>query len=386
MKDNAPFYNKGRGRSIMASDFLVMHKSGPFFSLTNKEFQLALKKYPELNDSFDVKYEQNTVSGTINVGGDNYFDNDSILKQFRRLFQMLPFKEEYKYHGFVCLVDNARTHTAAEFSVNDFGLKAGTRCPVETIQFFDDKNQKHTLQCYDDDGVSKGLLQLAHDLNIFTPNKVKLPELKALLAEHPAFKNVSKLEKLATEYAVKIIFGPKYHCETNPIEDYWCHSKQFIRKHTDQSFTRLNELLPLSKDHFIEKQIHLKLFRRIELFFYEFFKLINNLADSSRTQYQAIGQLYVVGPLSYEARQSYTLVLFAFDTLNLATITVIINLLLQNIRAPSTIRFENGHWYHTSCDKDRKGSGIERYIDDQGQQQIVLTCDKVKARRWYKRA
>jgi hypothetical protein len=62
--------------------------------------------------------------------------------------------------------------------------------------------------------------------------------------------------------------------------------------------------------------------------------LSDNLADASRTQYQAVGQLYVVGPLSYEITQNYTLVLFAFDTQNLATITVIVNLIPQNTQAP----------------------------------------------------
>ena len=62
--------------------------------------------------------------------------------------------------------------------------------------------------------------------------------------------------------------------------------------------------------------------------------LSNNLAESSRTQYQAIGQLYVVGPLNYETTPNYTLVLFAFDTQNLATITVTIHLIPQNTKAP----------------------------------------------------
>jgi hypothetical protein len=67
---------------------------------------------------------------------------------------------------------------------------------------------------------------------------------------------------------------------------------------------------------------------------FEFNFLSDNTADSSRTQYQAIGQLYVVGPLSYEATPNYTLVLFAFDTQNLATLTVTINLIPQNTKAP----------------------------------------------------
>jgi hypothetical protein len=73
---------------------------------------------------------------------------------------------------------------------------------------------------------------------------------------------VSKLEKLGSKYNVKIIFTPKYHCETNPIEGYWCHSKVFIRKHTDQTFESLLRLLPISRENFISKSIYLKLFRR----------------------------------------------------------------------------------------------------------------------------
>ena len=61
---------------------------------------------------------------------------------------------------------------------------------------------------------------------------------------------------------MKIVFTPQYHCGTNPIEGYWCHSKQYVRKHTDQSFRRLITLMPTAEVNFIEKHIHLKLFRR----------------------------------------------------------------------------------------------------------------------------
>jgi hypothetical protein len=200
MSDNAPFYNKGKGRSIMCSDFLIMHPSGPFFSLTDKEYAQALKKYPELNDDSDILYEKNSASASINVGGENYFDNQNVLSQFERLFQLLPFKKEYEKHNFVCLVDNSRTHTAVEFSVNDFGMKPGTRCPVDTIDFIDDQNIKRTIECYDDDGNSKGLLALAYELNVFVPKKCSLKELKSLLAKHVAFRNVSRVFVLVIHY------------------------------------------------------------------------------------------------------------------------------------------------------------------------------------------
>ena len=144
MSDKAPFYNKGKGRSIMCSDLLVMHPSGPFFSLTDKEYSEVLKKYPNLNDDCDINDEKNSATAAINVAGENYFDNQTILSQFKRLFQLLPFREEYQNHSFVCLVDNARTQTAAEFIINDFGMKPGTRCFVDKIDYIDGNNKKAT--------------------------------------------------------------------------------------------------------------------------------------------------------------------------------------------------------------------------------------------------
>jgi hypothetical protein len=270
----------------MASDFLVMHSSGPFFSLNCNEYKKASDKYPELNNDSDIIYEERTASATLNIGGNSYFDNEAILKQFERLFQLLRFKEDYKDHDFVCLVDNARTHTAAEYTVDQFAMKPGGRCPVNTIEYVDNQNVRRIINCYDQDGESKGLLKLANELHLHVPRRCKLPELKMIVSEHPAFKNVSrslfklttnhilydfhlvflsqvsKLEKMGAKYGVRIVFAPKFHCETNPIEGFWCHSKQFIRKNTDQTFQALVSLMPKAKQNFIEKDIHLKLFRR----------------------------------------------------------------------------------------------------------------------------
>ena len=77
------------------------------------------------------------------------------------------------------------THTAAEFSVNDFGVKPGTRCRVDKIDYTDENNKKGTIG-------SKSLLALAYELNVFVPRKCKLNELKLLLSKHAAFKSVSR--------------------------------------------------------------------------------------------------------------------------------------------------------------------------------------------------
>ncbi|CAF1012892.1 unnamed protein product [Didymodactylos carnosus] len=76
--------------------------SAAFFSLNCNEFKEALEKYPDLNNDSDIIYEERTASATLNIGENSYFNNETILKQFERLFQLLRLKEDYKDHDFVC--------------------------------------------------------------------------------------------------------------------------------------------------------------------------------------------------------------------------------------------------------------------------------------------
>ena len=99
---------------------MVMHNSGPFFSLNEKEWKKAVKKYPNLDEDSGINYVEKPCTASLNVGHDCYFDNSTVLSQFERLFQMLEFKHEYKSHDIEVLVDNARTHTALEVNINDF--------------------------------------------------------------------------------------------------------------------------------------------------------------------------------------------------------------------------------------------------------------------------
>ena len=193
MNDSSVFYSKGRGRSYMVSDFLVQHPSGPFFSLNDSEWAEAIKKYPILNQSKDVDYVDRSATASINIGTNYYFDNNTILEQFERLFQMLEFKKEFRNNDIEIIVDNARTHSAKSYNLNDFGKSIGTRCPVERITYTDNGFQKN-LDCYFKNGInkgkSKGLLAIAHELNISVPQRCTLQELKHLLSQHKAFQNV----------------------------------------------------------------------------------------------------------------------------------------------------------------------------------------------------
>lgn len=104
----------------MISDFLVAHPTSPFLFLSEEQWNRATKKYPSLLETDGIHYDKNTCTGSIIPGQDSYFDSDTILSQFERLFQMLEFKTEYQNpvrSNIEILVDNARTHTALSVNI-----------------------------------------------------------------------------------------------------------------------------------------------------------------------------------------------------------------------------------------------------------------------------
>jgi hypothetical protein len=195
-KENTPFFSKGHGRSHMVSDFLVQHPSEPFCEFSENEWKQAVGKYKSLNADGDVNYLDRTATASINIGTDAYFDNDTILGQLERLFQMLEFKQEYKDNQIEIIVDNARTHTAKSYSLQDFGKSIVTCCPVKQIEYVDENGATKVIDCYfkggENKGKSKGLVELCKDLGVQLPAKIKLDEIIKILSTHRAFQNVSE--------------------------------------------------------------------------------------------------------------------------------------------------------------------------------------------------
>ena len=78
----AVFFNKGYGKSMMHSSFLVQHPTEPFFRLSDSEWKNAIQKCPELDEESNINYHARSADAFIQPGKDNYFDNSSILSQF----------------------------------------------------------------------------------------------------------------------------------------------------------------------------------------------------------------------------------------------------------------------------------------------------------------
>ena len=84
---------------------------------------------------------------------------------------------------------------------------------------------------------------------------------------------------------------------------------------------------------------------------FTFTLLSNNADDPKRTKFEAVGQLVVVGPLSYEARQTYRLVLFVSDSQNTQVLSVTVQLLPENTEAPEFQRTGDSMIYHFEVDE-----------------------------------
>ena len=44
----------------------------------------------------------------------------------------------------------------------------------------------------------------------------------------------------------EVPFYPKFHCELNPVESYWCQAKWCVREHCDYTLEGLRKTVPLA--------------------------------------------------------------------------------------------------------------------------------------------
>jgi hypothetical protein len=137
-------------------------------------------------------------------------------------------------------VDNASTHPASAYSLTDFRKEIDGECSVDAIEYMNSDGDLVSVPCFSTEGPhrgkSKGLFVLAKDLHVSIGPGMKLVDIRARLSSHAAFQNTSRIEALAQNYDVKIIFIPKYHCELNAIEGLPFDVKTYVRKMTDQTF------------------------------------------------------------------------------------------------------------------------------------------------------
>ena len=53
-----------------------------------------------------------------------------------------------------------------------------------------------------------------------------------------------EVDETITQSGHRVLYYPKFHCELNHIERFWCHSKQRTREKCDYSFLSLRQHVP----------------------------------------------------------------------------------------------------------------------------------------------
>jgi hypothetical protein len=96
--------------------------------------------------------------------------------------------------------------------------------------------------------VQKGLLTILSERGRDVAHKTK-DQLEAMLKEEEDFKNQEIwLREIASNAGMEVEFFPKFHCEFNWIERYWCNTKRKVRKSCDYSFKTLVTTVPKCLD------------------------------------------------------------------------------------------------------------------------------------------
>ena len=93
------------------------------------------------------------------------------------------------------------------------------------------------------DGQAKGLRTILAERGIFMV-RMKAKDMRTVLSNHDDFWN----EKAAVHNYVesrghRVFFLPKFHCELNPIERVWGHSKRYCRAYTNFILVKLHQIL-----------------------------------------------------------------------------------------------------------------------------------------------
>jgi hypothetical protein len=71
---------------------------------------------------------------------------------------------------------------------------------------------------------------------------------RRLLSLRPDFMaQKCEIEERIKAHHHRVLFYPKFHCELNYMEYYWCHSKRYAREHCDYTITGLRENVPCLK-------------------------------------------------------------------------------------------------------------------------------------------
>jgi len=246
-KGEMPLRKKGRGRSIMVSEFLS-EVDGPLRYIRADGTRLEAREiiYP------GKKY-------------DGYWTGESVAEQFKKAIAI--HKEKFPDYDALWAFDNSSNHNCfagnalhvGKMNLGPGGQQALLRDTVfngqKQVMVFPDDHSDLTLR-----GKAKGMKLVLMERGLWREGLLKTCEKCRLKVEEPArsvccaqrilelqpdfLAQKSLLEEIAEAEGQKIIFYPKFHCEFNFIEMYWGAAKRYTRDNCDYSFDGLKSTVP----------------------------------------------------------------------------------------------------------------------------------------------
>ena len=274
MKENEqPLRPKGKGKGIMVSGFLTPGGILKVPSHVSDIQLLADSTWPRNNNGEPVR----EAIEYLEYGKDNYWTGEKMVNHTRtaiRIFQH-AFPE---YEGFFAF-DNASNHcafTPDALIASKMNLTPGGKQATLRNGWNHNKNMPQSM-VFDQDypieklrGQPKGIRQVLVERGLWRernedgskfllicPNPTTKDQPRCnlalkgeccattLLQSQQDFKEQKGwLQELVEAAGQSVIFYPKFHCETNFIERFWCAAKYYTRENCGYSLNDLRTTIP----------------------------------------------------------------------------------------------------------------------------------------------
>ena len=261
-----PLRPKGQGKGIMVSAFLT---PGGILKIPDSiPDEEILARHPDWQKTADGKTLVREAVRYLEFGKDNYWTGDKMVEhaiQAAKIFQF-AFPQCRGLFAF----DNAPNHSvyAADALVADrMGLNPGGKQPKMRDGYIHARNRPQRMifsslhPKYPNQ--PKGLQQILVERNLWREHNsfgkfllkcASCPKsgidhkqccARAVIANQPDFlQQKGRLEEELTRLGLELIFYPKFHCELNFIERFWCSAKHYARDNCSYSLQGLRETVP----------------------------------------------------------------------------------------------------------------------------------------------
>ena len=238
-KGKLPIKPKGRGSSIMVSEFIEEQDGYLALSDQQYEFEVAHNERQDIGKS---------ALKILKIGEqqEGYWNSERFMKQVAEGVKIAEVKylPSQGYHHIWCF-DHSCGHTAyAENALiaSKMNKGPGGKQPKMRDTMWNGQTQTLTLP----DGRPKGAALVLEERGYDTKG-MKLDEMRSILAGHDDFKNEKcHVDTVLTDCGHTCVFIPKFHCELNPIERVWSQSKRYTRAHCDYTIASLQRNIPLA--------------------------------------------------------------------------------------------------------------------------------------------